>query len=470
MKINLTSVYPAKPAKIGFKSQEQENSKDVKGEKGELLKVVDKKNLISIENISDKKVGSKFLITFNDPKYKGLTILFKPESKLSDSNGSLKLNLSKEDIAFTGKIYGSIRKNEDSTIDTKMVNAYKSFWLTGMHDKVQSEYCDKNLTSRIKDDYNFFIPSDGDGTRYKDITKLQGGITKPASYLPSTLNGQQMSLVQSVLTNFAKTGKLTEGVDFINVKPAQGSAYAFLEGLADGTISTDKPLVFSWGDNFSDIDVSKLILEHEKKKSGITVLSILTDSERIKSLGAIEVDNLDNLNINWFKEKPTDEAEIDRVKIPEFDNKCLTSVGPYVLSPEALKMIKEKYIQNPSSFNSPDGKGFDFSKMILTPFVDICNNDELLDGEGNPLKMRVKIIENNETWSDLGSEKDFSDAMISIAKGSYSGLPEEIKTSITNNVDKDNNIFFDKDAKVMLEELKSEYGLDIKNTICYFKK
>ncbi len=449
-----------------FKAASSENT-EIKGINGERLKIRDEKGLISVENISDPKVGSKFLISFNDPKYKGFKILFTPNTVFKSEENGLELNIIKDNQSFKGKVYGSIRKNDDGTCDERMKDAYKNFWRQGMYNEIKTNYIDKDSTSAIKNDYNFYIPSDGDGTRYRDITKLQGGVTKPASLIPATLNGQNMALVQVVLSNFTQTNKLDEGVGFIEVKPAQGSAYAFLEGLKNGTISTDKPLVFSWGDNFSDINVTKLILEHEKKNSGFTILSLLTDKAQIQSLGALKVNSIEDMAVSDFKEKPS-RIEADEYSIPQMEDFCLGSVGPFVISKEVLKWIKDKYIENPASFRNPKDNAYDFSSMIITPLVQVLNNGEIKDEHGNELKLRAKLLPGNNTWSDLGSEKDFSLNMKMVRKGHFSNFPKEMRYSISKNVDDKSNITFDEKSKKMLEEVKNEYGLEIENSISYF--
>ena len=461
------SIYGKNSFKASNKSTYENKTFELKGLNGDVLKIKDENKLINIENISDPKVGSKFLISFTDPKYAGLKILYKPETEFSSEENGISLDLIKENPSFKGRVYGSIRKNDDGSSDEKMKTAYNNFWRQGMYNEISTKYINQELTSKIKDDYNFFVPSDGDGTRYKDVTRLQGGVTKPASYIPATLNGNGMTLVQAVLSNFAQTSKLDDGVGFIEVKPAQGSAYAFLEGLADGTISTEKPLVFSWGDNFSDINVTKLILEHEKNNSGFTILSILSDKQQIKSLGALKVNSKNDLTVSKFREKPSSE-EVEEYVIPDMPDLCLGSVGPYVISKEVLKWIKDKYTDNPESFKSPEGKGYDFSSMIIAPLVGALNNGEIKDENENELKLRAKLLPSNNTWSDLGSEKDFSINMKMVKNGKFSNLPLEMRESISQNVDENNNITFDEKTRTMLNQAKEQYGLNIKNSISYY--
>ena len=420
------------------------------------------------KNLSNEKVGSKFIIEPKDPRYKGLKILITPESELkSDSMYVGILKKGKRTPSFNGRLYGSIRE-ENGRIDYNMQNEYIRFWMEGMHSTVVDNYQDNEHAPLLKNDYNFFIPSDGDGTRYKDITTLQGGVTKPASYIPAKLNGKNMSLVQGVVTNFAKTGKLDKMFDFVRVKPAQGSAYAFLEGLKSGKISTNKPIVFSWGDNFSDLSVSRLMYNHEQSGSAFTVTAIPAHKSEVKSLGLLKIDSMENKSILEFTEKPTDDDYIETCLVPELgEDMCLASVGPYVISPEVLSWIKDNYIEDPESFLNPT-KGYDFSSMIIEPALNALNNGEITDKNGNPLEMKLHIISEDESWSDLGSQKDFSKAMQNITYGQYSYLPYEMISTIHNNVDDFGNITFNNKAENLLFKLAKELNLTMNNVIAYY--
>ena len=418
-------------------------------------------------NLSNPKVGSKFLIKSKLPEYKDLTMLITPDTVIKSDDMYIGIAKKGERTpSFKGRLYGSIRE-EDNRRDYRMEGEYIRFWQDGMHSVVSDKYIDKEFAPQLKDDYNFFIPSDGDGTRYKDITSLQGGVTKPASYIPATLNDKNMSLVQTVITNYTKTGKLDKMFDFVRVKPAQGSAYAFLEGLANNKISTQRPLVFSWGDNFTDVNISKLMYEHEQSGSAFTITTIPVDKVRTKSLSIVKIDSLDSKTINSFVEKPQDDDFIDSCVIPELGtNKCLAAVGPYVLSPQALEWIKEKYIEDPESFKNPD-KGYDFSSMIISPILEAMQNGEILDENGEPMEMKLAIISDDDTWSDLGSQKDFSIAMNEIVKGRYSNLPAEMLTSMKKNIDDNGNITFNSASRSLFDSMVKNLNLNAKNVIAY---
>lgn len=430
------------------------------------IRIRDNKGIFEYEDISDSKVGEKFLLHPTDPKYKDLTILFTPKTTMSTPDSSLS-GYSRSDVcpvSFKGQVWGSVRKDENGT-DEVMKKAYDDFFRTGMNDHVT--YVERsNEASKIKDDYNFFVPSDGDGTRYRDITKLQGGVTKPASRIPAKLNGYDMRLVHGVLVNFAKTSKLEDGANFVEVKPAQGSAYALLEGLASGNIPTDKPIVFSWGDNFSDIDITKLILDHEKNNSGFTMLVLPVNEERVKSIGAAKVKSADDLEMLDFFEKPTDPETIEKFRVSPDEDKFLGVVGPYVLSPQVLSWLKEGYINNQESFKD-ETKGYDFSSKIIGQLIEPMNNGEIEDENGNPLRMYAYEKPETDSWSDLGSEKDFSREIKNVKHGGFQNLPIQMRESISQNVDRYGNITFDEKTKRLLQDFLDEYEIDLRNAIVY---
>ncbi len=442
----------------GFDGKDKVLPKKYVGEKGEVFEILDKKEVFDVDNISNSKIGSKFILTPTDPVYKGLRILVSPDTVIKSKNGDIKASVLPSPISFTGKVYGSIRQNPDGTEDEVMKDAYKEFFSKGMATKVLlSNLADADYFETIlNDDYNFYVPSDGDGTRYRDITTLLGGVTKPASKIPATLNGQQMKLVHVVLTNFEKTGML-EDCDFVPVEPAKGSAYAFLEGLKSGKIPTTSPIVFSWGDNFADINVTNLLKYHEDSNSDFTMLTLPVNTQRVQSLGAAKVVSEDDLTVNEFVEKPNGELAKEFV-IPGTKDSCLGVVGPYVLSKKALEWIKENYTKNPDDF-FVEGKGFDFSAGVISQLV----ND---DG----FKVTAYKKPKTDTWSDLGSGKDFKTEIVNVKKGDYSNFPLEIRKSMKENVDNKNNISFDQLSQGVFESFCDNNGLNISNAVVYFER
>ena len=457
-----------KKANTSFKSELAKNE----GMNNDFLMMAgNAKKYFTIEqNLSNPKIGSKFIIKSTDGRYDDINLLITPESEIKGKDFYIGIKnrdtLSDiSDCSFKGRAYGSIRSDATGD-DTKMMKEYSRFWTEGMFRAITKDYTTP-ASNKVKDDYNFYTPTDGDGTRYKDITAVQGGMTKPASNIPATLNGKNMSLIQTTLSNFAKTGKLNDGVDFIKVEPAKGSAYAFLEGLKNGQIKTDKPIVFCWGDNFSDIDITKIMLDHEKKNSAFTMTVIKTDTERVKSLSIIKRNDENPAAIDIFEEKPNDENFIKSCIIPEYgEDTVISAVGPYIISPEALQWIKDGYTENPENFYI-EGKKFDFSQGIINPLLDACKAGEITDKKtGEPKQMTYRVKEDSETWSDLGSQKDFSTSIKDIKAGKmYTGLPLEIRESISKNVDKNGNITMNKYSRDLFEDLAEDVGFEAKNVI-----
>lgn len=442
-------------------------SKKYFDKKGELVaRIYDPKNIFTISNNTNEKVGSAIVLTINDPEFKELKILVKDGTKDFKSKffqvkvDRAELNASKP--SFSGQVYGSIGINNPEAAEN-MKKAYNDFFDEGMYRVAVKGINSGN--SPIKDDYNFFIPTDGNGTRFRDYTDLQGGVFKPAAILPGTFNGKPFKLVHATLLNFAKTGCLESDANFIEVEGGKGSAYALLEGLKTGDIPTDKPIVFCWGDNFSDIDLKKLIEHHEKHNAGLTVLGIATSYDKIQSLGGIKLDSNSasgcKFEIKGFKEKPKSHEDIMKSRIPG-THKHLASVGPFVISTGVLDYLKEEYSNNPSAFQNEKGE-FDFSAKILTPLVQKLKDEDITDSNGDKIPMIAYIAPMGERWSDLGSTNDLIQEMKAVKLGKYANLPLEIQDSISSNVDDRGIIYQNDKAKELFEKFCKKYGVEIQN-------
>lgn len=441
-----------------FKGSDSEIKHD-----GEIIADIrDPKGLFNVSNETNQKVGTAIVLTPTDPEFKDLKILVKDGSILKSPNFKVVVDKKKfydSNLSFEGHVYGSIGA---TNYPVEMKKAYKDFFAKGMYSAVLNEF--NPNAGDLNDDYNFFVPTDGDGSRFKDYTNLQGGICKPAAFLPATLNEEPMQLIHATLTNFAKTGKLEENPEFINVDKARGSSYAFLEGLKSGKIPTDKPLVFCWGDNFSDIDVKKLMKYHERKGAGLTVLGIPASHDRMKALGAIYLDSKKGLEIQGLKEKPQKNEEIEKSAIPGREGEYLASVGPYVMSKEVLKWLKSEYSKDPSAFQNEKDE-YDFSGKILTPMVQILKEgEEIIDENGEKLPMMAYIKPEDETWSDLGKTSDLLSEMRAVTMGAYKGLPDEVKYSIGKNVDLECGVVStDPKARKLFHDFCQKYDINISN-------
>ena len=101
------------------------------------------------------------------------------------------------------------------------------------------------------------------------------------------------------------------------------------------------------------------------------------------------------------------------------------------------------------------------------------NNGEIKSDyhSDDDFKMRYEVIDDMETWSDLGSQKDFSKAMKDIHSSAYSyvGLHFEMRMSLADNTDDDGNITFNPKSQNLLKDMRNTLKLDMSNVIAYCK-
>lgn len=414
-------------------------------------------DVFELTNDSSEKVGTAIILQPNDAEFKELKILVKDGTKISNSENAegLSNKINPNNPSFKGHIYGSIGENN---FPEKMRQAYNDFFKKGMFKAVLSEFGDKK--NILKKDYNFFVPTDGDGSRFKDYTNLQGGTCKPAAILPAKFNEEPLKLIHATLINFAKTKKVQSGMKFINVDKARGSAFAFLEGLKSGKIPTNKPMVFSWGDSFSNINVAKLIEYHEQQGAGLSVLGMGVPEERMKSLGAIYLHPGKGFEIQGFMEKPQNIEDMAQSELPHKKGEYLASIGPFVLAPEVLKYLKKEYTNNPAQFQHTNGD-FDFSRRVLTPLAKKLGKGEITNSKGKKIPMLAYLKPENERWGDLGKTTDLIEEMRAVKAGKYPELPQEIQDSISKNIDDKGIIYQNEKTKELFERFCKKYNIEI---------
>jgi len=124
----------------------------------------------------------------------------------------------------------------------------------------------------------------------------------------------------------------------------------------------DETFLVLSSDALTDINISKLIEYHKKKKALATIA--LAPMEDIENFGVVEID--DDSKITEFKEKP---------KSHEVKSN-LVNTGIYIFEPEVLDMI-------------PQNKFFDFGKELFPALV--------------KKKARIYGYKMVEYWSDVGN-------------------------------------------------------------------
>lgn len=413
----------------------------------------------NVEFISGKFGEISAVLKPKDEKYKGLSILLRQGAKAKALNSKktivpvIDMNPSqpvffkgKSNVSFNGKFFASIG---EAAYPEKMANAYSEFFDKGIQERIiKTDKTQININkAELKDDYNFYVPTDGLGTRLGDATYASGGISKPAIPLPAKIGEHNYRLIHNTLSTFTKTGKLDGGYGLIKVKGGGGSAQAFLQGLGDGTIPTDKPLVLTWGDAFSDLDLTKVLKEHEENNAGLTVVGIPVDDKHIKGFAAVGIDNDGSITKLIEKPKTLEAAEFSKIEGTE---NYRGSVGPYVFSKPVLEHIKREYNKNPESLKNQKGE-FDLSSRILTPMVELLSKNQI-KGAG-PMKPYIT----NCNWSDVGTTSEYMEQMRNAAEGKIN-LPEDVAKGFKKNVDLETGTIFTNNSKELFNQFCEETG------------
>lgn len=410
------------------------------------------RNIATIRNISGEKVGTAVLV--RPKKYPKLRILMKDGSSLKSKDGSFKVSLGDEPKlpVFKGTLYGSVSPDTEKP----MKKAYLDFFKMGINNYPKMD--------TKSGDYNFYTPTDGAGSRFKDYSALFKNVPKPAAPLPGEVNGKPFRLIHANMANFAKTGML-DNVELVKIdKGGKGNIYAFMQGLTSGQIPTDKPIIFSWGDNFADIDIKKVIRFHEKHNALITAVTVPMEFSRISSFGTVMINPADGKEILGFIEKPQELEDKMKSEIPSKPGYHMISAGPYVLSPRALQECVKMWKEDPESFKNTKGE-YDFTVGFLNPIVQKLMNYELTDSQGNALKAVAYLKPDKEGWSDLGKTSDLINEMRMIKQGKYQGLNKLYTESVKDNVHKSGVITTSEKSAEEFRRFCREYDIEAKGNI-----
>jgi len=97
-------------------------------------------------------------------------------------------------------------------------------------------------------------------------------------------------------------------------------------------LQTNEPILVAYGDNITDIDVSKLVKSHDKSKGLATISLFEVPTKDISKFG---IARFDGEYVTEFIEKPK----------PEEAPSNLASVACFVIEPEALEQVPFKKIK-----------------------------------------------------------------------------------------------------------------------------
>ena len=154
----------------------------------------------------------------------------------------------------------------------------------------------------------------------------------------------------------------------------------------------NSPVFAVQGDNVFEISVKDLIRFHRVKGALMTI--VLREVENVEGLGIADIDN--NNRIRRFVEKP----------LPKDAPSNLANTGLYVLSPEIIKVFKEKGVKQVIQEKHRLDFGYDFIPYLT-------QTDRPVYGytlKGN--------------WFDVGTPKNYLEAMKKLLHGGFSMLTD----------------------------------------------
>jgi NDP-sugar pyrophosphorylase family protein len=154
----------------------------------------------------------------------------------------------------------------------------------------------------------------------------------------------------------------------------------------------NSPVFAVQGDNIFDINVKDLIRFHRDKAAIMTI--VLREVQNVEGLGIADIDK--NSKIRCFVEKPK----------PKDAPSNLANTGLYVISPEAKKIFKEKGIRKILEQRNRLDFGYDFIPYLTET--------------GRPV-YGYKLKGN---WFDVGTPKNYLEAMRNLLNGGFSMLTE----------------------------------------------
>ena len=285
------------------------------------------------------------------------------------------------------------------------------------------------------------LPLSGQGTRGAEIRKSitdQLGIeetNKTIMPLPAILGEDEEGPVYLTTSNNellhmmqAQVLSPDEEVSIIETEKSDGDATVLVEGLKQGIISKEKPLLFTYTDDVGshgEEDYESLIKEYEKIKndSNVKVISrgyVATKEETKDKLGAF-FPNADGKSY-YVVEKPRID-ELDKA-LGENDE-VLTNIGKTLFTPLGLEEIASRLgdpqKEDTLKKNDKGERKWHVTEGILRP----------AGREGT-----LNVIRKDGQFNDVGNGTIFTDTMVRIAKGAFKGicapfLEKQIQKNVT---------------------------------------
>jgi len=152
------------------------------------------------------------------------------------------------------------------------------------------------------------------------------------------------------------------------------------------------PVFAVQGDNIFDVNIKELAEFHQKKGAVMTIA--LREVENVEGLGIADIDK--NMRISRFAEKP----------LPKDAPSNLANTGLYMVSPEIKKIFKEKGVKQIIKEKHRLDFGYDLIPYVIQTGRTVYGYT--LEG----------------SWFDVGTPKNYLEAMKSMLNGSFSSLTD----------------------------------------------
>ncbi len=385
-----------------------------------------------------------------------------------------------EIVSFKGNTVITTLNKEDRTLNA--VDSYKKSGL--QKEAIKGDYYDEVKA----DNPTIVIPAGGFGERFYNITR--DAENKPSGFLPTS---KDYRIIATTLNMAASAGILngdeTDSIHYLsqahdipeNETTTHVSKYktdggAIAEGVNKGIINRDKASVILNADIFTNTDITRIYHALKTLPNAALVIPYYpVSAERASSFGliGIEKDKNGNLEIKEFIEKPkfvdnppkpTDTSfvqpgsydkamqeflKVQKARNPEDRNKFLANPGFYFLSPQAQKVLVDKWKLKPEE----TGLG----AHVMPKIVELANEGKLTDENGNQMKVYTVPLETKggkpAVWDDIGTAEAYLRIIKDVAneytlKGNtsdnkYYGVPEFVMKDFAANTDLERGIVFD---------------------------
>ncbi len=192
--------------------------------------------------------------------------------------------------------------------------------------------------------------------------------------------------------------------EYVNIVPAQqqigdlwyrGTADAVYQNLKQLRKQDCKYVLILGGDHIYKMDYSRMLRQHAKHNSDISIASIPVDSKSASSFGVLNIDA--DMKINQFQEKPAQPAHI-----PNQPGQSLVSMGVYIFNFDIL----EKLLVDDASL---EGSQHDFGYNIIPKAIhDYHVTAYIFDSKG--------CADVQAYWKDVGTIDQYFQANLDLVK------------------------------------------------------